>query len=299
MKRRYVTVDVFTNKRFGGNPLAVVLDAAGLDGAAMLAITREFNYSETTFVLPPKDKTHTAHVRIFTPAGELPFAGHPNVGTAYALARIGKAFDKPIKDSLMFEEAAGLVPVRILLDGDDAVGAQLTAPQRLTTGAKVTIAKVAKCLGLAEADITDATHAPMVASVGTGFLVVELRDREALRRARGNADAFAKHLTAEQTKLLFYVRGARATQLHARMFFLVDGAIREDPATGSANAALAALLAELSTRRTGTLSLRIAQGEDMGRPSLLMSEVDKSAGSVGAVRIGGHCVPVMEGLLEA
>jgi trans-2,3-dihydro-3-hydroxyanthranilate isomerase len=299
MKRRYVTVDVFTARRFGGNPLAVVLDAGGLDGAAMLAITREFNYSETTFVLPPKDKTHTAHVRIFTPAGELPFAGHPNVGTAYALARIGKVFDKPIKDSLVFEEAAGLVPVRILLDGDDAVGAQLTAPQRLTTGANIAPAKVAKCLGLEPADIVATDHAPLVASVGTGFLIAALRDREALRRARGNADAFAKGLAPDQTKLLLYTRGARATQIHARMFFLVDGLIREDPATGSANAALAALLAELSTRRTGTLALRITQGEDMGRPSLLLSEVDKSAGSVGAVRIGGHCVPVMEGLLEA
>ena len=148
MKRRYVTVDVFTARRFGGNPLAVVLDAGGLDGATMLAITREFNYSETTFVLPPREKQHTAHVRIFTPAGEIPFAGHPNVGTAYALARIGKVFDTPIKDSLLFEEEAGLVPIHILFDGDDAVGAQLTAPQRLTTGASIAPAKIARIAAL-------------------------------------------------------------------------------------------------------------------------------------------------------
>src|SRR5246127_5465262 len=124
MQRRYITVDVFTDRAFGGNPLAVVLDAQGLTTAQMQAIAIEFNYSETTFVLPPREAGHDAEVRIFTPVRELPFAGHPNVGTAFVLARL--AAKPPAR--LTFEEGAGLVPIDVLTEDDKVVGAELTAP---------------------------------------------------------------------------------------------------------------------------------------------------------------------------
>jgi trans-2,3-dihydro-3-hydroxyanthranilate isomerase len=297
MKRRYVTVDVFTETRFGGNPLAVVLDAEGLDSAAMQAIAREFNYSETTFVLPPADAAHTAHVRIFTPVQELPFAGHPNVGTAYALARIGRLFDRDVPATLLFEEAAGLVPVRILRKGADIAGAELTAPQPLTRGSEIAVDAIAACLGLDAADVAIDRHPPLVASVGTEFVIAELRKIETLARIRPDAAAFAAHLPVDGTsKLHAYVRAGRGV-LQARMF-VPFGSIVEDPATGSANAALAALLADLGREQDHVFKWKIRQGVEMGRPSLLLAEAEKAAGQVGAVRIGGNCVPVMEGLLD-
>src|SRR3984885_15879207 len=132
MQRRYITVDVFTDRAFGGNPLAVVLDAEGLSTAQMQAIANEFNYSETTFVLPPRVSEHTAHVRIFTPRIEVPFAGHPNVGTAVVVAREWEANGRAPVDRFVFEEAAGLVSMRLLRDGGVVVGAELTAPEPLS-----------------------------------------------------------------------------------------------------------------------------------------------------------------------
>ena len=298
MKRRYVTVDVFTDTKFGGNPLAVVLDAEGLDGTAMQAIAREFNYSETTFVLPPTAPGNTARIRIFTPNEELPFAGHPNVGTAFALARIGTAFGHALKSRLIFEEAAGLVPVQILHDASEIAGAELTAPQGLTIGSGVAPGVIAACLGIAESDVVIQNHAPVVASVGTGFIIAEIRSRETLAAMRSDAAAFATHLPVDGTsKLLAYAATGDAT-VQARMFFAVPD-VREDPATGSANCALAALLAQLAPQEDGMFRLTIAQGVEMGRPSVLLTAVDKRAGSITAVRVGGRCVPVMEGLIEA
>ena len=298
MKRRYVTLDVFTETRFGGNPLAVVLDADGLDGAAMQAITREFNYSETTFVLPPADPKHTAHVRIFTPMQELPFAGHPNVGTAYALARIGRLFEHEVPETLLFEEAAGLVPVRVLRKGGEITGAELTAPQRLTRGSLVSAEAVAACLGLDVDDVVADRHAPLVAGVGTEFVIAELRKIETLGRIRPDAAAFAAHLPVDGTsKLHVYVRAGRGV-LQARMFVPFTSII-EDPATGGANAALAALLADLGREQDHHFKWKIRQGVEMGRPSLLLAEAEKQGGSVRAVRVGGSCVSVMEGLIDA
>jgi len=134
MQLDFVTVDVFTNRRFGGNPLAVVLNAEGLATAPMQSIAAEFNLSETTFVLPPIEAAHTAEVRIFTPKAELPFAGHPNVGTAFVLAQYRNLFGRAVGDPLLFEEKAGLVPLELLKDAGSIVGARLTAPQPLSQG---------------------------------------------------------------------------------------------------------------------------------------------------------------------
>src|SRR6266481_4953255 len=147
MQRRYITVDVFTDRAFGGNPLAVVLDAGGLSTAQMQAIAVEFNYSETTFVLPPRDAANDAQVRIFTVNRELPFAGHPNVGTAFVLAT--QAAKPPAR--LKFEEGAGLVPVEILMEGGRVVGAELTAPQGLKKFTQLTAEHAAACASLSAA----------------------------------------------------------------------------------------------------------------------------------------------------
>jgi trans-2,3-dihydro-3-hydroxyanthranilate isomerase len=299
MQRRYVTVDVFTDRPFGGNPLAVVLDAEGLLTAQMQAIAREFNYSETTFVLPPRDAAHDAEVRIFTVNSEIPFAGHPNVGTAYVLATPAKS--PPAR--LLFEEKAGVVPVEILSEGGKVLSAELTAPQPLTRSTQVSAEQAAACLSLSAADVRTDRHAPHVISVGLPFLAVELASREALRRARPNADAFAKTFPVDESDAVyFYTRDVpdseKPCDVQARMFHPGASGLSEDPATGSATAAAAALLAELDGRADGELKLRIGQGVDMGRPSLLLTRVVKRGGKVVSAQVGGGCAPMMEGTFE-
>ena len=148
MQVSFVTVDVFTDRPFGGNPLAVILDARGLSDEQMQAIAREFNYSEQTFVLPPEDLAHTASVRIFTPVAELPFAGHPNVGTAFALARAGSVLGRPVGATMVFDEIAGPVRAEVVRDGGTVTGARIAAPQPLEIGSEVPVAPLAACTGL-------------------------------------------------------------------------------------------------------------------------------------------------------
>ena len=296
MQRRYITVDVFTDRAFGGNPLGVVLDAQGLSTAQMQAIATEFNYSETTFVLPPQDAANDAQVRIFTVRSEIPFAGHPNVGTAFVLA--SQAAKPPVQ--LKFEEKAGLVPVATLSDGGRVVGAELTAPQALQRTNVVSAADAAACLSLSADDVKTDRHAPQVVSVGLPFLVVEIASREALKRARPDAAAFARALAQiGRDVVYFYTRDVPATEqpldLQARMFHPGASGLSEDPATGSATAACAALLADIDATRDGELRLRIGQGVDMGRPSLLLTRVRKQGGAITSVHVGGGCVKMMEG----
>lgn len=295
MQRRFVTVDVFTDRRFGGNPLAVVLDAQGLSQAQMQRIAREFNYAETTFVLPPADPAHTAQVRIFTPMSEIPFAGHPNIGTAFVLAREGFADG----DTLVFEEVAGLVPLRLLRDDGAVSGAELTAPQPLQVGRDVAPRDVAACVGLTEADVRTALHAPVVASVGLAFVFAELHGIEALNRAAPDVGTFRRcmPLDAAEGLFLYTADPADAAVRHARMFAPLDG-ILEDPATGSANAALAGLLASLRPEPEGVFSFTVHQGEAMGRPSLLQSVAEKQGGTVRRITVGGGCVSMFRGSFE-
>ncbi len=295
MQRRYITVDVFTDRAFGGNPLAVVLDAGGLSTAQMQAIASEFNYSETTFVLPPRDGAHDAQVRIFTVNKELPFAGHPNVGTAFVLAT--RAEKPPAR--LKFEEGAGLVPVEILREDGSAVGAELTAPQPLKKLTQFSAEQAAAVASLSAADIRTDRHPPQIVSVGLPFLVAELTSRDALRRATPDAATFARTFPCDGSDAVYlYTRDvppAEACDLQARMFHPGSSGLSEDPATGSATAAAAALLADLSGKRDGELSLRVGQGVDMGRPSLLLTRVRKENGVIASAHVGGACVQVMEG----
>jgi trans-2,3-dihydro-3-hydroxyanthranilate isomerase len=298
MQRRYMTVDVFTDRIFGGNPLAVVLDAQGLNTAQMQAIAAEFNYAETTFVLPPRTPDHSAHVRIFTPRTEVPFAGHPNVGTAVVFARQLEQAGGPPRDCLIFEEAAGLVPIRLIREQNSVVGAEFTAPETLTLGSKVSAADLAECLSLAAPDINLANHSPQVLSIGLPFLVAEITTRDALRRAKPNALTHERVLPPIGTDAIYaYCPGATAHELHARMFSPLDGIV-EDPATGSAAGATISLLAALRPDSDGQISWRIEQGFEMGRRSLISGRTEKRNGAVIAVHIGGFAVQVMSGLFD-
>ncbi|MEZ5667464.1 MAG: PhzF family phenazine biosynthesis protein [Alphaproteobacteria bacterium] len=299
----YVTVDVFTETAFGGNPLAVVTDARGLDADAMQRIASEFNYSETTFILPPEDPAHTARVRIFTPAREVPFAGHPNVGTALVVAWAGNCLGRPVGDVVKFEEEAGLVPVAIARDRNGAARrATLTAPQPLAIGAEVEPSIVSACCGLAVEQVDCTAHRPVSVSVGLPFVVARLTDRAALSAAAPDVGAFRHFAAGMPTPdLLVYVYTAGdggRVDYHCRMFAPLDN-IMEDPATGSANAALVGLLTQLDERSDCAVELRIAQGEDMGRPSLLLAGARKVFGKVEDIRIGGGAVEMMSGTLRA
>jgi trans-2,3-dihydro-3-hydroxyanthranilate isomerase len=299
MQRRYITVDVFTGRAFGGNPLAVVLEAEGLSTEQMQAIATEFNYSETTFVLSPADKANDANVRIFTVRSELPFAGHPNVGTAFVLAT--QAAIAPTR--LKFEEKAGLVPVEILTAQGRVVGAEFAAPQPLKKGVTVDAQEAAAILSLSPSDVRTDRHPPQIASVGLPFLIVEIASREAVKRARPDAAAFWKTFPAVGADAVyFYTSDVPAAEqpldLQARMFHPGVAGLSEDPATGSATGAAAAYLAELDAARDGEVGLRIGQGFDMGRPSLLLTRVIKKNGAVISTHVGGSCVQMMEGVLR-
>ncbi|MFX4219919.1 MAG: PhzF family phenazine biosynthesis protein [Thalassobaculum sp.] len=298
MTLSFETVDVFTDTRFGGNPLAVVFGAEGLETERLQAIAREFNYSETTFVLPPGDPANTARVRIFSAKREMPFAGHPNVGTAAVVGWRGTLFGRPIGETVLFEEIAGVVPVALERVEGRVITTTLTAPDRFARGEEIPVSEVAECLGLTEDAIRTDRHAPVIGSVGLPFILAELRDADAIRRARPVAARFAdQSAVAANGAILCYARvDEREVDIRARMFAPIRN-VAEDPATGSACGALMGLLGTLEPGR-GTLTRRIAQGVEMGRPSLLCGAVDHVDGQSTAVRIGGRSVPVMRGAIE-
>ncbi len=297
MGYRYFICDVFTDRRFGGNQLGVLPDARGLTDRQMQQIAREFNFAESTFVLPP-ERGQTRRVRIFTPTKEVPFAGHPNVGTAFTLASIGEFGTIDGSMTVTFEEIAGLVPVAIERRADGKLWCELSAPEKLSIGKKFSAEMLAAAVSLNADDVVTATHLPLVASVGLPFIVAELRDRAALERARcfmPGVDAIAAQGVVPDIHL--YVQSHDDFTIRARMFAPLDG-VPEDPATGSANAALAALLTHCKPEQEGDFRWRIAQGVEMGRPSVLEARTEKRGGQVTAARIGGGSVLVSEGTIE-
>ncbi|MBT8473975.1 MAG: PhzF family phenazine biosynthesis protein [Alphaproteobacteria bacterium] len=281
----YVVYDVFTDTPFGGNPLAVITDARGLDGAQMQKIAREFNFSESTFVLPPEDPAHTARVRIFTPSQEIPFAGHPTVGTAIALRDLGR-----IDDHATLELGVGPIPVTVK-DG----AAEFATRVPLQTWHDPPAEVVAAAISAAPGVVSHANHGPVIASVGLPFAIAELTDRAALAAAAINIDAFRAFEpnwpTDYHFDLLVYVRDGQ--RIDARMFAPLDG-IPEDPATGSAAAALTAFFGWLDGR---SQHFEVSQGVDMGRPSLIRTSVEVENGTPVETRVAGNAVRVMEGRL--
>lgn len=279
---RYVVYDVFTDTPFGGNPLAIFPDATPLPEQQLQAIAREFNFSESVFVYPPNDPENTARVRIFTPTQEIPFAGHPTIGTAIALRDNGGPAD------MTLELGIGNLPCRA-----DVGRASFVTSTPLDIIAAPDPALVARALGLTTGDIATAQHPPTQASIGLPFTIVALADRETLTRCQTDLAAFhagqAQYPTGLDFAIFAYVRDQNA--IHARMFAPLDN-IPEDPATGSACATLAALLHQQEDQPQ---NLTIFQGADMGRPSRI--DVTTAAGNPPAVTVTGAAVKIMDGTL--
>jgi len=306
----FETLDVFTTRRFGGNPLAIVYDEKQLTAAQMQSIAAEFGYSETTFVLPPSDEANTAHVRIFSPTYEMPFAGHPNVGTATALAWRGNFMGRPVGHTVRFEEKAGLVLLNILHDAaGQPTGAMLTAPEPFSLPVpSLPVKDVAAAVSLEPSELVVSNHPPLVATTGLPFIVAECASLDALARSRGAPAAFEElcALDAVPPKVLLYTHtgtekgegaGGVVHQIRARMH-RANGT--EDAGTGAANACLAGVLASLAPPPGCAAALvraRVVQGVEMGRPSELRAEAELLADGVGAVRIGGSCVAMTRGEL--
>ena len=296
MKYRYYICDVFTDTRFGGNQLAVLPQAERLPAQQMQQIAREFNFSETTFVFPAK-AGHTRHVRIFTPAREIPFAGHPNIGTAFVLASTGEFGEIKSSFTVTFEEDAGLVSIAIQASDGKIASCELTAPQAVSFGKALPVELVAAAISVDAKDVVTKTHAPQVTSVGLPFVMVELKDRSALERARVSMNGFdALAAQGVMPDVYLYAHANDGFDIRARMFAPLSG-VPEDPATGSANCALAGLLAHHSPQPNGSFVWRIAQGVEMGRPSTLIARAEKKDGVIQTTRIGGASVLVSEGFL--
>lgn len=302
---RYATADVFTSDRFGGNPLGVVLDARGLSSDEMLAITREFNYSETTFVLPP-ERGGAKRVRIFTPGGEVPFAGHPTVGTAHVLFALGMLRTDAEETTIVLEENVGDVPVRVRLPGRgsaevggvEPVFSQLSVAQMPEERSAPSVEVLAPVLSLDVGDFVGGDWAPTTGSCGLPFVIAPLRTIDAVRRARVRMDAWEAAFPIDAWSrdiMVVAMQGESAgIDAHARVF--VPGlSVPEDPATGSANAALGGFLARRTPRQDGTLRWVVEQGIEMGRPSRLEVEVDRRGGETTAVRVGGAAVVMCTG----
>ena len=295
---QYYTADVFTDQQFGGNQLAVFPDARELPEALMPRIAREFNFSETTFVLPAREPAHARRVRIFTPGGELPFAGHPTIGTAFILATIGAIPLSGDETRIFLEEGVGAVPVMIRASAGRPRFAQLSVAQLPRFGPPAPAAReLARVLGLKPNEVLDGVLLPEAVSCGVPFLFVPVRDRAALGRARVRLDEFDALLRDYWTsKVFLFCDQPELTGSHyrARMFAPSIG-VPEDPATGSAAVAFGGYLAKRDQRTEGTLRWVLEQGFEMGRPSLLEVEVDKRDGAVTAVRVGGNSVLVSKG----
>ncbi|MEM7041496.1 MAG: PhzF family phenazine biosynthesis protein [Pseudomonadota bacterium] len=295
MRRHFITADVFTDQPFGGNPLAVLPNAEGLSTEQMQKLAREFNLSETVFVLRPENPANTRRMRIFVPTREIPFAGHPTIGTALILASMGEVSLDDDRTDIVLETDAGPVPVTIESVDGRAVSATLTAPQQPKIAPAPSADVMAAMLSLEPDDILRAEGA----STGNPFLVVQVKDRSALARSRIDLSVLERigdELFAKEP-LIFTEDAPDGFDFQARMYAPLSG-IPEDPATGSAAAALAGWLGHHDPMQNGTIKRVIAQGIEMGRPSRLEIEVDKKAGTVTAVRVTGSAVLISEGQIE-
>lgn len=292
MRRRFHTLDVFTDAPLAGNPLAVVHDADGLDGARMQAIAREFNLSETVFVFAPRDPVNSARIRIFTPGRELPFAGHPTVGTAVLLAEL-RAPEVVARGelALVIEEEVG--PVHCTARRGRAGPRASFALPRLPAEAGVPVpdAALAAALGLGDADIGFERHRPTVMSAGVPYTLVPLASVDAVDRARPDAARWPEGLAA-------YLYARAPGGFHARMFAPEMGMV-EDPATGSAAAAFAGAVMRFDAPADGEHAIEIRQGVAMGRPSLIGLGLEVEGGALVGATIGGGAVVVCEGTMDA
>jgi trans-2,3-dihydro-3-hydroxyanthranilate isomerase len=306
----FILADVFTDRPFGGNPLAVFPRVAELSTETMQTIARELNLSETTFVFPPDRPDVTCSVRIFTPGSELPFAGHPTIGTALVLEAVGALAEAPNvrraadgATEIVLGEGVGPVPVRLTRggSGSGAARAVLTSPRLpARVGTPPPAEVMARLLGLPVESLAGAALPAAGWSAGVPFLIIPLKDRAALSRIQLDTATWAAHLKGSATPQILAVTldPAGGRELHMRMFAPAMG-IAEDPATGAAAAALPGFLAEHQRLPAGTTRWQLRQGDDMGRPSLLDLETDIAAGgALAAVRVGGTAVLIGRGSLD-
>jgi trans-2,3-dihydro-3-hydroxyanthranilate isomerase len=302
MELDFHTLDVFTDRRFAGNPLAVVHGADALDTAAMQSITREFNLSETVFVLKPDNPTHSAKIRIFTPAAELPFAGHPTVGTAVLLAELRAGVLTGDMDSIVvLEEKIGTVRVGVRLRKDLPAFAEFDAPKLpVEAGPAPDAALLAPAVGLEPSEIGFANHRPTHYSAGVPFTFLPVASLAVLARAEINAARWAQAFgNSRSGKLSIYCREtiASSSAFHVRVFAPAAG-VAEDPATGSAAAAFAGVVHRFDGLRDGSHRQVIEQGFEMGRPSHIALGMEVDGGKLTTVRIGGSAVRVTAGKLQ-
>ncbi len=298
MTYQFYTLDVFTGTRFGGNPLAVVMEAESLDGAQMQTVAREFNLSETTFVRPPEEPANTANVRIFTPGAELPFAGHPTIGTAIVLAELAAGGAEAFEREIRLEEQVGLLVVNVTKKAGVPVYAQFTnavlpEPRRPAPGS----ADLAGALSLVEADIGAGEHQPGDQTAGMGYLFVPVATMEAVARAKVDPAKWPALASGMGwTGAMVYTLGGESpdAHFHGRMFG-PDVGITEDPATGSAAAMFPGQIIANQDLANGTHKWFVEQGYEMGRPSQIHIEADVTGGVLTAVRVGGQAVRVSEG----
>jgi trans-2,3-dihydro-3-hydroxyanthranilate isomerase len=299
LKRRFATLDVFTKTPFTGNPLAVVLESEGLETQTMQSIAREFNLSETVFVLPPVDPAHRAALRIFTPGGELPFAGHPTVGTAVLLCHLD---GQRATSEMVLEEKIGAVHCRVGSSSDRAGRAEFDVPRvPVQEAGTLDLAAAAAALGLTAVDLGDAGWPAERWSAGNPFTFLRLRGLESMGRCRVDPARFDGAFGGVRHPAVFLYCGETVTAghtFHARMFAPSLG-ILEDPATGSAAAAFAGYLAKHGGYDDGAHHLRIEQGFEMGRPSLIELTLTMRSGRLASAAIGGDAVIVSEGRLDA
>ena len=294
MPHRFVIADVFTETAFGGNQLAVFPEGRGLSERAMQSLAREFNFSETTFVLPPETPGTDFRLRIFTPAKELPFAGHPTVGTASVLARLELVTLNDGVGSLVFQEGVGPVSVELSLD-DRRTFSRLSLEAAVEEPAERPAREAAAALSLP----AEAVREAWFATVGNPFGFVHVADREAVDRAEVDRAAWARHFAGAFSSALFFFAGdlAAGSRLYARMFAPGFG-IDEDAATGSAAATLAGSLANRLPEREGVFTWTIDQGVKMGRPSVLEASAEKRDGRTVRVMAGGSTVLVAAGSIS-
>ncbi len=300
MRLKFHTLDVFTADRFGGNPLAVVLDADALSPAAMQAIAREFNVSETVFVLKPANPGHSARVRIFTPSAELPFAGHPTIGTAVLFADLRAASLGLNRTSIVaLEEEIGLVRIAIRVREGEAAYAEFDAPKLpVEIGSVPAVEDLAAAVGLIPNEIGFENHRPSRFSAGLPYVFIPVRSLAAMARARGDTARWERTFNGMAAAYLYCRETEHQTShFHARMFDPGHG-ITEDPATGSAVAAFAAVIAQYDEPPGGEHRFTIEQGFEMGRPSFLHLSIVMHDSRLQTVRIGGNAVRVADGEIE-
>ncbi|MGF1480742.1 MAG: PhzF family phenazine biosynthesis protein [Cyanophyceae cyanobacterium] len=298
---QFYTADVFTNTIFGGNPLAVFPDAQGLNDELMQKLAKEFNLSETAFVLPPADSRHTKRLRIFTPGTELPFAGHPTLGTAHVLATIGAISLTADQTTVIFEEEVGPIQVTIRSQAGQPVSAALKAAKLPEFGPQPPdSATLASMLSLTSDNILTGEWSLAAVSCGVPFLFVPVRDRTALGQAAVNREQWHHHLKSFWAPHLYvfcFDPERHGSDVRSRMFAPAMG-IEEDPATGAAATAFAGYLGVRHSATDGTLRWTVEQGFEMGRPSILNIQAEKRAGEIVSVQVGGQSVLVSEGTIE-